>query len=134
MSDHKAPSIDKARSQADAVENRPEHKYEKLQSYEPKAYFNKAYPEGYGSQLNKSVEKVEASNANLNLFNHRKAGFFSLSTDAVKEAKISDDRKQSLLRFAHSAWEIRAEADKDSGEVRNYFVLRDDVELGEKGK
>jgi hypothetical protein len=129
MAGYTSPSIDKARNQASHIENHKPHTPEKLQTMGEKEYFKAAYPEGYGLDKKVNNVKIEASGANLNLFNHKKAGFCTVIPEEVKRSGLSDNSKQVLLRFAHRAWEIRAEDNAESGETKYYFVLRDDINL-----
>lgn len=92
------------------------------------AYYQQAYPEGYGSELSsRSKKRVSASNKNLNLFTRMAAGFYKIHPENVRTASIALSEKADLLKHAKSAWEIRAETD-DEGVVSNYFVLREDIE------
>lgn len=129
MAEHTPPSIDKVRNQAASIENHEPHTPEKLQTMGEKEYFRAAYPEGYGLDKKVNNVKIEASGANLNLFNHKKACFCTVIPEEVKRSGLSSESKQTLLRFAHQAWEIRAEDNTESGEQKYYFVLRDDISL-----
>lgn len=129
MAEHTPPSIDKVRNQAASIENHEPHTPEKLSTMGEKEYFKAAYPEGYGLEKKVNKVKIEASGANLNLFNHRKACFCTVIPEEVKRSGLSDNSKNVLLRFAHAAWEIRAEDGDAQGEQKYYFVLRDDVNV-----
>lgn len=123
-------SVDQARSQASKIDDHPTHTPASLESMGDKEYFRSAYPEGYGLEDKVTKEhRIQAADANLNLFRHRKATFFQVIPEQVKESGLNDSSKEFLIKRAHSAWELRAVTDEDSGETRNYFYVRDDIDL-----
>lgn len=86
----------------------------------------------YGAEMAKRQKtnyKMKAKDANLHLFEHKSAGYTAVKLDAVRKSSLSEESKQVLSRYAHCAWEIRAEANPETGEAEQYFVLREDIEL-----
>lgn len=124
MAEYTPPSIEKVRNQATAIEQHEEHKPESLKTMGEKEYFRAAYPEGYGLDKKVNNVKIEASGANLTLFSHIGSAWAKVLPEEVKKSGLNDESKQTLLRFAHAAWEIRA---SESEPDKYYFVLRDDV-------
>lgn len=125
MAEHTPPSIDKVRSKAESIDNHEESKTTGMKTMSAKQYLKEAYPEGYPLYKEATDVKIEASGANLNLFAHRGAAFCTVIPEEVKQSGLSDESKNTLLRYAHVAWEIRA--NEENGEERYFFVLRDDV-------
>jgi len=132
--DKKQHSADKAKSVADTIMS-------KMRNLEPesmKAPSSDAagWKEGYGeygaemAKRQKSTYKMKAKDANLHLFQHKAAGYAAVKVDEVKRASgLSQDSKKVLTRYAHCAWELRAEVNQETGEQEQYFVLREDIEL-----
>lgn len=132
--DKKQHSADKAKSVADSI-------MAKMKNLEPSspevpssdaAAWKAGYGE-YGAEMakrQKSTYKMKAKDANLHLFDHKIAGYSTVKIDEVRKAStLSETSKMVLSRYAHCAWELRAETDVSTGEPETYFVLREDIEL-----
>jgi hypothetical protein len=131
--DKKQHGAEKAKSVADTIMS----KMRNLQPESMKAPSSDAagWKAGYGeygaemAKRQKSTYKMKAKDANLHLFQHKAAGYAAVKLDEVRKASgLSEDSKRILSRYAHCAWELRAEVNQD-GEQEQYFVLREDIEL-----
>ncbi|MEO0074549.1 MAG: hypothetical protein ABIK31_00360 [candidate division WOR-3 bacterium] len=93
------------------------------------AYYNQAFPEGYGKELSSRMRKVKAIGRANTFYKPIYAGYYEIIPSEVRKSNLSPLAKKDLIRTAGYAWEIRAEKDEETGKVYNYFVLRDDIEL-----
>lgn len=107
----------------------PKKEYKPREFSSDKSYYQNAYPESYGRELAGRIRKVNASGKFNNFYRPIYAGYYYLVPEEVLKSDISPIVKNHLIKTAAYAWEIRSEEDEKTGEVKNYFILRDDIEL-----